>query len=181
MIKNLTIAQDPSLRGTDKTLFQYIGVSRIDKPGIVQVGIEPKTIQKLMNKMELQNLIDKIHIGSSGYAYSVNKKGIILSHKDKAQIGKSIIKETWSKDILSNTEGKFTYSYDGSLNYASFKNVGDNIVILVYPQTEFISQLNTLRFTNIITILISILILILCIGLIIKFQITKRLRYLWQL
>ncbi|MBU3113533.1 methyl-accepting chemotaxis protein [Clostridium lacusfryxellense] len=173
--KELTIAQEPSLRGTDKTLFQYIGVSRIDKPGIVQVGIEPKTIQKLMNKMELQNLIDKIHIGSSGYAYSVNKKGIILSHKDKAQIGKSIIKETWSKEILSNIEGKFTYSYDGSLNYASFKNVGDNIVILVYPQTEFISQLNALRFTNIITILISILILIFCIGLIIKFQITKRL------
>jgi len=32
-------AQPPSERGTDKVLFQYIGVSRIDKPGIVQIGL----------------------------------------------------------------------------------------------------------------------------------------------
>jgi len=173
--KDLTIAQVPELRGTDKILFQYIGVSRIDEPGIVQVGIEPKTIEKLMSKMELQTLIEKIHIGNSGYAYSVNKKGIVLSHKDKTQIGKSIIKDDWSKDVLSKTEGKFTYSYDGSLNYASFKQMGDNIVILVYPQIEFMSKLNALRVTNIITILVSVIILIFCIGFVIKMQITKRL------
>ena len=176
--KNTTLAQAPTPRGTDKTLFQYIGVSRIDEPGIVQVGIEPKTIAELTKRMELQLLIEKIHIGKAGYAYIIDGKGLTLAHKDKAQIGQSITKYDWSKDLLSKPEGKFTYTYNNSFNYASFKKVGDNIVVLVYPESEFISELNNLRSTNIITIVISLFMLILSIWLIVKFQITKRLEVL---
>ncbi|MBC8062766.1 MAG: methyl-accepting chemotaxis protein, partial [Clostridiaceae bacterium] len=176
--KNITLAQVPTPRGTDKNLFQYVGVSRIDEPGIVQVGIEPKTIQELTKRMELQILIEKIHIGISGYAYIVDGKGLTLAHKNIAQVGQSITKFDWSKNVLSQTKGKFTYTYNNSFNYASFEKVGDNIIVLVYPQSEFISNLNTLRFTNIVTIVISILILIVSIALIVKFQITKPLESL---
>lgn len=176
--KNLTLAQAPTPRGTDKTLFQYIGVSRVDEPGIVQVGIEPTTISELTKRMELQILIDRIHIGTSGYAYIVDGKGVAIAHKNKTQVGQSIAKYNWSKDVLSKSEGKFTYTIDGSFNYASFKKVGDNVAVLVYPQSEFISHLNTLRLTNIITVIASIVILVLFIALIVKFQITKRLEIL---
>ena len=176
--RNLTIAQAPTLRGTDKTLFQYISVGRIDEPGIVQVGIEPKAIEELTNRMDYQVLVEKSHIGNSGYAYIVNKKGVILAHKDKAQIGQSIAKLDWSKDVLSKNKGKFTYTSNGTLNYACYEKIGDNIAILVYPQSEFIGKLNTLRLTNIITIILTILILIAIIAFIIKVQVTKPLQTL---
>ena len=95
-----TLAQAPTPRGSDKVLFQYIGVSRADAPGIVQIGIEPKTIQELTKRMEMQTLIEKVHIGSSGYAFVVNDKGVITAHKKSAEIGKSIAKLDWSKEVL---------------------------------------------------------------------------------
>jgi methyl-accepting chemotaxis protein len=176
--KNLTLAQTPTPRGTDKVLFQYIGVARIDEPGIIQVGIEPKTIAELTKRMELQILIEKVHIGSSGYAYIVDGKGLAIAHKTKTQIGQSIAKFDWSKDVLSKPQGKFSYTYNGSFNYASFEKVGDNIIVLVYPQSEFVANLNTLRFTNIATIIMSLLILIISIALIVRVQITKPLESL---
>jgi methyl-accepting chemotaxis protein len=175
---NITLAQVATPRGTDKTLFQYIGVARIDEPGIIQIGIEPKTIEELTKRMKLQTLIEKVHIGNSGYAYIVDEKGVALAHKATDQIGKSIAKFDWSKDLLSKPKGKFTYSYNGSFNYASFEKLGNNILVLVYPQSEFIGNLNTLRFTNIITIVISILILIVSIALLVRIQITKPLESL---
>lgn len=36
------LAQEPQPRGADKVLFQYIGVARRDRPGIVQIGVAPK-------------------------------------------------------------------------------------------------------------------------------------------
>ena len=42
--KGASLAQEPSPRGTDNALFQYIGVARMDEPGVVQIGIEPKAI-----------------------------------------------------------------------------------------------------------------------------------------
>ena len=48
------LAQEPSLRGTDNTLFQYIGVSRLDEAGVVQIGIEPTAVQELLSKLDIQ-------------------------------------------------------------------------------------------------------------------------------
>jgi len=42
------LAQEPSERGTDGTLFQYIGVSRLDAPGVIQIGLEPRARSELL-------------------------------------------------------------------------------------------------------------------------------------
>ena len=42
--KGASLAQEPSPRGMDNALFHYIGVARMDEPGVVQIGIEPKAI-----------------------------------------------------------------------------------------------------------------------------------------
>ena len=44
---SLAIAQEPQPRGSDGVMFQYISVSRIDKTGIVQVGVSMETIDKI--------------------------------------------------------------------------------------------------------------------------------------
>jgi methyl-accepting chemotaxis protein len=38
------LVQDPEARGADKVLFQYIGVARRDRPGFIQVGVQPKEL-----------------------------------------------------------------------------------------------------------------------------------------
>jgi len=44
---SLVIAQEPMPRGSDGVMFQYISVTRIDQPGIVQVGVSMETIDKI--------------------------------------------------------------------------------------------------------------------------------------
>lgn len=77
-----SLAQEPSLRGTDNQLFQYIGVSRVDAPGIVQIGIAPKVIQDLLDNLNLQKRVNDMVIGSSGFALVVNEDKTLIAKED---------------------------------------------------------------------------------------------------
>jgi methyl-accepting chemotaxis protein len=157
--ENFTLAQEPSQRGTDKTLFQYIGSGRIDEPGIIQIGVEPKTIEALTKQMDIQIIVDNTRVGENGYAYVLDKNGIVAAHKNKEQIGKNIKEMDWSKPMFSSNEGSFRYVYEGAAKYSSFKKVGDLILAVSYPEKEFQDELNLLRITTILTLVISILLL----------------------
>lgn len=149
--------QEPSERGADKQLFQYMGVSRLDKPGIVQIGMEPKHIAELMKQMDLQDLIKNTHVGNKGISYVVNLEGMTLAHPNEEKIGKNIKEMEWSKPIFKGEEGKFTYLYDGEKKYSIFKKLGDKIVILSYPESEFMPALNKLRIDIAVVLLASII------------------------
>ncbi|WP_432662017.1 methyl-accepting chemotaxis protein [Wukongibacter baidiensis] len=132
----LTLAQEPTPRGSDKKLFQYIGAGRIDEPGIVQVGLEPKAIEDLMKGMDIQNLVEKIRVGKSGYAYVINNDGEIIAHPNKEQLGINIKEFEWSKDILGKEEGKIAYTYEDITKHASFKSIGNKVVVVTFPEDE---------------------------------------------
>lgn len=176
--KNFTLAQAPTPRGADKILFQYIGAARIDEPGIVEIGVEPKTIDALTKQMDLQSIVDNTRIGKTGYAYILDKNGITLAHKSKDQIGKSIKEMDWSKPLFVSSEGKFNYIYGGEAKYCAFKKVGDMIVAVVYPEKEFQIELNKLKIITILTLILSIATLSLIIYLLVKRIIVKPLSVL---
>ena len=67
------LAQDPAKRGADDKLFMYIGVNRLDKNGIVQIGVQPDSYQKALDNFHVGNLIRK---------YSSNTKGFVFLFKD---------------------------------------------------------------------------------------------------
>jgi len=176
--KNFALAQEPSIRGTDKTLFQYIGISRVDQPGIVQIGLEPKAIQDLMAKMNIEDLIKEIHIGDSGYAHVIGLDGKTIAHPDDKKIGESIKELEWATPLFNNNEGEFTYTLDGVTNYGMFKNIGDKIVSVVYPETEFITELNNLRTLIVVVLLIIILALSIIIPLLLNKQVINPIKKL---
>jgi methyl-accepting chemotaxis protein len=176
--KNFMLAQTPTPRGIDKTLFQYIGVARIDEPGIVQIGVEPKSIETLTKLIDIQNLINDTYVGKNGYAFILDKTGTIIAHKNNDQIGKSLKEQDWFKPLFENTEGKFHYKYDGGVNNCAFKKIGDITIVLVYPEKEFQTQLIKLRGVSLITLFASILLLTSVIYLLVKMLIVKPLSIL---
>ena len=76
--KDGKFAQPPTKRGADGKMFQYVGVSRIDQPGIVQVGISMDAIQSITNNMDIQNALENIELGEGGFAFIINENGDVI-------------------------------------------------------------------------------------------------------
>lgn len=163
--KNGSIVQEPTLRGSDNEPFQYIGVSRLDKPGIIQIGISAKTINDILSTMDIQKFIEKTHIGKNGYAYITDLEGIVISHPNKDIIGTDMNQFDWGKNILKSKEGHFEYTFEGVAKYSVFKNINDKIAILTYSKSELMSVFNKLKIQILIIIFITILLSILSITL----------------
>lgn len=163
--KNYTLAQEPMIRGTDKSLFQYIGVARIDKPGIIQIGVEPREIQELLSKMDMQDLAEKTHIGKSGYVGIVSRDGVIVAHPAKERVGKNI-KDSgeWGKEALVKEKGILTYSDNGEEKFVSYKRIGEYVAIVVIPVAEIASYVTGLKTTVLSTLLIAVILLIFVIS-----------------
>ncbi|SJZ33100.1 methyl-accepting chemotaxis protein [Selenihalanaerobacter shriftii] len=54
------VAQKAMVRDVDNTLFKFVGVGRLDKPGIVQVGMDASVLTTLNEKIGLQKIIDQV-------------------------------------------------------------------------------------------------------------------------
>lgn len=178
--KSFVLIQDPTPRGADKVLFQYAGVARQDAPGIVQVGIAPKTLAALLDNISLDNLINKSKIGKSGYIAITDKNGVILSHKDKSIIGKNI-KDLGVPADLSKDSGETYYNYKGQAKYLQYKKIDDHFLLTIVTQSEFLGPLQTmlreLSIYEVIIILLGMLVTVL----IIKYTILSKIKAIVRL
>lgn len=69
-------------------MFKYVGVARADRKGIVQIGVEPKTLQELFDQIDIVTLAQTEKYGRNGYIYITDLKGKILSYPDANMLGK---------------------------------------------------------------------------------------------
>ena len=67
-------------------LFQYISVSRRDRPGIVQIGVTPKELQNLLDQASAQKLIEGASVGESGFFFAFGPDMTVAAHSDPARI-----------------------------------------------------------------------------------------------
>lgn len=155
--KNFAMAQDAQERGADKELFQYITVSRIDKIGLIQVGVIPNELQKLMDRVNVKEIVKTTRVGKNGYVFILDKNGTIVSHPKDSEVGKTLKDYEWGKKIDTANKGSFTYNIDGSEELLAFERTNDYIIVAAIPTAEYYSQLNTLIITFIIVIIIAIL------------------------
>jgi len=166
---NGRLAQVPSERGTDKVLFQYIGVSRLDEPGIVQIGLSPQYINELQDVIGLQSMIEGLKVGKSGYAYIIDADAITLYHKNPENVGKDIREIPVLQPLLEGDSGFFTYDYMGNKIYASFRKLEDWTLVATVPEADFVDSVQSIL-TNITVILGLVLVLV---GLIITVIATR--------
>jgi len=170
---DFALAQDPTERGVDKKLFQYIGVARKDKPGLIQIGLEPKGIQELIKKMDIQKLVERIHLGGKGYATVLDKNGIIIANPNKDYIGKDISKEEWGNELIEKEEGELKYTYEGLEKYSRFIHFKDNIVMTVFPAEEFKIYINKIKKAILYILVIAILSVLITVLMFLKSQLSK--------
>jgi methyl-accepting chemotaxis protein len=173
-----SLAQEPSLRGTDNQLFQYIGVSRIDEPGVVQIGIEPKVIQDLLDNLNLQKRVNDLVIGTSGFALVVNDDGTLVA-KDDLELSESLATDVlWLNTFISGEKNFETLEIDGTSYYAMKEIYNDLTLVVTYPTEEIDQIFRASVISNLIVIILTTLVLILIISTLLNKLVIKPIRML---
>ncbi len=152
------LSQEPQLRGTDGSMFKYVGVSRKEKPGIVQIGVQPTELQKLLNKINIKRIADNTSYGEKGYVYITDEKGTIISHPDNSLVGTNITEYEWGKEIVNKEEGEIVNTFNDQKLLQNFKPYEDHLIVTALPTSEYQDPLNSFRNKIIITIILAIII-----------------------
>jgi methyl-accepting chemotaxis protein len=150
------LAQDPQPRGVDKVLFQYIGVSRLDRPGIVQIGLQPKELQRLLESTDKQRLVEGLKVGVGGYAYILDPQGVAVAHPSKELVGKDFTQYAFGRKILEARSGDFTYIHEGTELYTSFRESDAGIIVSALPTADSRSRIRALLFGLGATVLVAL-------------------------
>ena len=168
--KDFELAQDPAPRGTDKVLFQYIGVARQDIPGIIQVGVSPTKLQDAIDKADIGTISSKIVFGKTGYGFIVDgKTGKILSYKDKSFIGKPASEIGLDMNAVTNQEGNLNLVNGKEKLALSYLKYKDYIICSEINENEFTAGLSLVLNVLIIIAIVAILFASLVIYIIVKF------------
>ena len=138
------LAQDPEPRGADKVLFQYIGVARRDRPGIVQIGVAPKELEELLKQASVQKLIEGALVGRTGYFIALGTDAKVAAHSLPAQVGLDLSNEAFAKEMLAKKTGAIEYRFKGVDIYASYATKNGLILAAAVPTSEFRDRLSTL-------------------------------------
>lgn len=100
-----SLVQDIRPNGYEQKVFQYIGVARQDKKGIVQIGMAPTRMLEAQARNELAYILDKIPMDTGGTLFAVDKEtGEILAHSDNSIQGKDMEVLGFTSDNLDDFE-----------------------------------------------------------------------------
>jgi len=117
----------------------------------------------------ISNYAAKIKVGQSGYAYMIDKNGLIVYHPDNSKILKENASDNAGDDLklLINEmkEGKSSegfYSYGGKYKYVVFQPVDNWVIAVTAEYNEYMSAALGIRYNTIIIVIISIIIAMLC-------------------
>lgn len=124
---SIEVVQEPQPNAAEEVLFQYIGVARIDSPGIVQVGIRPEVLEDMLDSTTIDKALKEFDFGETGYIFAIDlETGLISAHDNESLIGAKAIDAGFPEDILSGGEGSATV--DG-VNGFYVAEVYNNMVI----------------------------------------------------
>ncbi len=134
-----------------------------------------KVVGVLYSSIELSKvsdeLISNIKIGENGYAFMVDKTGMVAAHPNVDEIMKTDLNQyDWGKKILSQKHGSMTYQFEGIEKLVSFNEIPATGWIVVAGATtdDIFKDINTLTFQNAIINIALVVVLIIVIILIVR-------------
>jgi methyl-accepting chemotaxis protein len=163
ILKNseLELAQDPQIRAVDGILFQYIGVSLKDRTGLIQIGVQPKELQILLEATSLQKILENYPYQQDEYAYVISPEtNICIHHVLSDRIGMDMSQFDFGKRILKEKKGSFIYTYNGTEIFTSFESTGDGIIVSAVPTETYKKNLGPILTALIVSSSISLIILL---------------------
>jgi len=150
------LAQDPQERGVDKALFQYISVTRLDEPGIVQIGVRPQELQSLLAEASIARIAEGVKVGEGGYVYATDGKGVLIGHSYTDRLGLDLSGEAFFKDMKARGSGEVEYVFRDTRVHATFAPYGEGVIAAAVPVEEFRGRLRELVSTLALTAIISL-------------------------
>lgn len=169
--KSAELAQDPQPNGTKGILFQYIGVSRQDKGGIVQIGLQPERLETALENNQIGNVLERYNNNTQS-VFALNKTdNTIAWHSNSALIGKSAA-EIGLKNGASPFLGKFGNAKpDGKRLLMTGREIGDYVVMAGMDRASMVSTRNMQTVIQLISDLLVIAVLVASINWLLKKQI----------
>lgn len=117
----------------------------------------------------ISNYASKIKIGQSGYAYMIDKNGLIVYHPNTDKILKENASDTANDEFKGVIEemkaGKTSeafYNYDNVYKYTAFKPVDNWVIAVTANYDEYMISAINIRNYTIIIVIVSIIISMMC-------------------
>ncbi len=161
---SLKIVQDAQPNGAEGKYFQYVGVSRKDKKGIVQVGITPTRLQNQIEKTSIANVLADIAVGNNGYVMAVNKAdGTVAAHKNAELIGQNYADIGITEKLMKGGSG-IVAKIDGESMICSTGETENYILIAAISRSEAFSGRTSLVVIFILATLVMLTVIVLLIN-----------------
>lgn len=171
--KSMELAQEPQPNGAEGILFQYIGVSRRDKTGIVQVGMQPTRLEAALASTEI-GVVLETYIENDEGVFALNAAdNTVAWHSNPDLIGLSA-EEIGLKDGVDALYGKYrAYTVDGEKAYMSARAVGDYIVVPYLDYSSVMANRNTQAILLLISDILVVLVTVWVLNSLLKRQIVQ--------
>ncbi|MBQ2829918.1 MAG: methyl-accepting chemotaxis protein [Oscillospiraceae bacterium] len=135
------LVQEPQPNGAKGILFQYIGVSRRDALGCMQVGMQPTRLEAVLADTAINVVLAPYVDGSEGVFALNAADGTVAWHPNEELIGLSAA-EIGIKDPAKLVAKQGTYRIDGTRVYASARTVGDYTIISYETTSSMMANRN---------------------------------------
>ena len=117
----------------------------------------------------ISSYASKIKIGENGYAYMIDKNGLIVSHPDTSKILKENASDKANDEfkliINEMKAGKTSegfYTYDNVYKYVVFQPVDNWVIAVTADYDEYMASAISIRSDTIVVVIISIIIAMIC-------------------
>ena len=166
--KNFEIVQEAQPNVVTGKLFQYIGVARQDKPGIIQIGIVPEKLQAKLENNKLENSLKQYSIGKAGSILVINKTNNVIEYfKDQKYIGKKATEIGIPEKFVSSYKNKQFIKINGHSQMCIPIEYDSYLICAVVPKSDVYEN----RFSQILLVAVCVI----CIFIGVSFLITKML------
>lgn len=134
---SIEIAQEPQRNVAEGIVMQYIGVTRKDDKGFVQVGVRPEVLEDMLASTALDRVLGDIDYGEKGYVYAIDAaSGEILAHQNTSLIGTPAVDAGFPVNYL----GQGSARIDGVRGYYLAEEYEGKIIGTFMPANEYYAQ-----------------------------------------
>lgn len=133
--KSFELAQEPQPNGIEGKLFQYIGVARQDKTGIVQVGVAPEVLDRALSNNKIDVVIANYNMEKGNTVIAIDKKtGKVAGDTHRAFIGKSYKELGIHEDNFKLKKKSGWVKTNNQKEFAVFGQVGEYLIEVTYEK-----------------------------------------------
>lgn len=166
--KSFELAQDPQPNGTTGAYFQYIGVSRYDKTGIVQIGMRPERLEEALAKASPSNMLDSIKLSSDNRILVIDPDGKTIQGDSRHSL-----EDMKSDDAGFMSEGQGFSKLENESVFWVARIINGKLGVALVTQSKMYSARNQSLIIVAITNLLIFSILLLIIAALVSKQFAK--------